>query len=1272
MRFLSDGPSIPDELLELRDQGNLVFLCGAGVSYPAGMPDFPGLARYVVDALGTPRDAQSREMLSMWDNDGIPAGARPSLDQIFNLLQQEYPASEVDYLIAKRLRTKPGANVSAHETVLRISKGVDGKPQLVTTNFDLLFEYACKQRIRRYVPPSLPDLVNGEPLAGLVYLHGRMDRRVTRGGARQGLVLSSSDFGRAYLAEGWATRFIRELLDRYTVILLGYSATDPPVRYLLQGLHTGGRKNQARLYAFDSGTEEEAQARWRDSGVHVLAYPATDCFHSKLWDTLSAWADRADDPEAWQERIVSLAMKGPRDLAAYERGQVASLVRTNTGSKLFAIADNPPPGEWLCVFDHFVRYGSVGESFDESSPPFDPLANYGLDDDPPRPSEESRFNSSPPGDDLLSSSATEHHPDQKTRLAGIGRECNGHLSPRMFHLARWIGRIAHQPVVPWWAARYVRLHPFLLGEIRRGVEHDELPTAAKRTWQILLEKFHGISNDLDPHWHEMCSRIKVEGWKNILIREFDRKSTPYISTERPFGVASSRPPDKEWPMLRLSDITRFEVAFPGYDAERPEIPDAVLPKIYQIVRRHLEMAAGFLEDIDTQYWKTATFYPEDAPGRAHVTEASEYLYWFRDLLDRMVDLHSELVKADSALWPKEEPFFFNKLYLYAWSSDELFSGKEVADRLLAISDDWFWNELYRRELLHLLKRRWDELPFKERELLEKRIVNGPPTRFDSEPEEEYKRSSSITSARILGWLKLQGCELCTETLGILPRLRDADPRWCLDWDETADDSLSGRGGVVTVDTDPSSIIGVPVSQIIELARKHTQRPTGELTEFKPFDGLVAKRPSRAVAALRYEARRGEYPVEFWRSAIHAWPQDVRYRLSCLFADSLARLPSEIFIELVYEVFLWFSNHFRELAGQDQPRALSLLDRLLKKLLEGGPDATESGQGDTFVGGVRQNHSRKTASCAMNSPVGMVVGLLLDFLNSLNPGKGSSIQPEIKLKLETLIATPGEVADHAVCLLASDFPWLEHIDPKWAHSTILPWFQLDHPRSEAAWNGVLYDSKPKPVLFSLIKSDFMNMIVHATRSNWDDQSLQRLHEYLVLGCFWHKDRHPYITLEETREALQKTDDVGRVHALHFFRRLVGDKSAWNPFGKRFIENAWPRESRFQTAETSRQFVKLAEEVGDFFPEFVQTILAFLVPIEDHWSVYGIVRSTESRPRELPQIFPDATLALINKLVPENPFETPYELSTALDMIAEVKPQLRRDEQWLRLKNITLDD
>jgi len=53
MRFLANGPSIPDELLVARDEGRVIFFCGAGVSRArAGLTDFFGLAQRVVDTLG--------------------------------------------------------------------------------------------------------------------------------------------------------------------------------------------------------------------------------------------------------------------------------------------------------------------------------------------------------------------------------------------------------------------------------------------------------------------------------------------------------------------------------------------------------------------------------------------------------------------------------------------------------------------------------------------------------------------------------------------------------------------------------------------------------------------------------------------------------------------------------------------------------------------------------------------------------------------------------------------------------------------------------------------------------------------------------------------------------------------------------------------------------------------------------------------------------------------------------------------------------------------
>ena len=80
MHFLADGPSIPVELLEQRDRGNVVFFCGAGVSRPAGLPSFSGLAKRVMVALGTGAGSKSRILLEQSDCSieaeprSIPAG----------------------------------------------------------------------------------------------------------------------------------------------------------------------------------------------------------------------------------------------------------------------------------------------------------------------------------------------------------------------------------------------------------------------------------------------------------------------------------------------------------------------------------------------------------------------------------------------------------------------------------------------------------------------------------------------------------------------------------------------------------------------------------------------------------------------------------------------------------------------------------------------------------------------------------------------------------------------------------------------------------------------------------------------------------------------------------------------------------------------------------------------------------------------------------------------------------------------------------------------
>ena len=1270
MRFFADGPNIPDELLEARDRGNVVFLCGAGVSIPAGMPTFLDLAKEVVDELGASPNSTLRHLLSFWDRDDIPDAARPPLDQIFNLLQLDYEVSEIEYLIAKRLRTKRRTDVSTHETILRLSKSVDGRPQIVTTNFDLLFQYADR-RLAHYVPPNLPNLAYGQGLNGLVYLHGRINNRIRKGEAPQGLVVSSSDFGQAYLAEGWATRFILDLLKRYTVVLLGYSANDPPVRYLLQGLRKTSLMQGATIYAFDGGAEEEVRANWRDSIVRVLAYPETDG-HSALWDTLEAWADRADDPSTWRRGIVKLAQRGPRNLEMHERGQVASLVKTIDGAKLFAETDPPPPGEWLCVFDSTIRCGKVERNNSRVSRQSGPLIEYGLDDDPHRPGgSESEKNL--PGDHLLSLRSTDPYKGY-VDLAEMPSQELIALPDRLAQLVRWIAKVSHEPVVPWWAAKHTRLHPLLLHwvELRLRQNSADFPPLAKSMWRLLFEKFQNVPDDDSPgSLFKVKQLIRAEGWTRGVLRVFERSASPFLENETRPVSRLGRPPHSDWPALKPTDIAELRIGFPRVIDIGSDVPDEVLPKVYRIGRRQLEVAVEVLGGVSPDFKTALRLNLNNRVGASSGNHPVVYLHWFRKLLDKMARTRPDLVRTDLALWPEEDLYFFHGLRLYAWSFDSLFTGDEIAIGILSWSHEAFWDDFYRREFLHLLRKRWPEIPQEGLRLLEKRIIQGPLRRTD-EPEELYVERRSLVSATILGWLIIHGCNLSEETHSILPTLRAGSPLWHPDLDKRADEPYGEvSGGWINSDEDPSALINAPVSEIIGLARANTSRSFENLTDYLPFAGLVKQCPRKAMASLTREARKGDYPVEFWSPLLQEWPEDARPQLTWLLGARIARLPTEIMVELRFFVFSWVENNFPRLAMMDQARAWTILDGLLDRLFSGGDDATRSNISGVRVAGDSQGWSRRTIKHAENGPAGKVAWLLIDLLKSWNTERGSGMPSEVRVRLERLVNAPGEGADHAVCVIADRFEWLLHLDPEWTRHFIIPWFDPDHPWSEPAWNGLLRRHRcATPELLSLLKTHFLGVFSRAKAWKWNDDGLRVLHEFLVQGCLRSGEDEAYLTYPEVRLALQTTDDSGRVQCIEYLYDCIErNHVSWHDFGRPFLEEAWPKESRFQSEDAAITLSQIAEVSGDHFPEAVQTILPRLVPIYgDRGFLYRAVSGGGTEEFELATRFPKATLALVNKLVPNNPPGRLSNLDLILDKIAEAKPTLRQDRRWRRLKKI----
>jgi hypothetical protein len=206
---------------------------GAGVSTPppSNYPDFKELANQVAGGVLTP-------------------GPDEPIDRFLGRLADR--GTKVHRMVGEILTNPDSKPNSLHFDLLRLFPSSDAL-RLVTTNFDPHFSTATSAIFPDGKPCEIhyaPALPLGDSFSGIVYLHGGVERPFER------LVLTDSDFGRAYLTEGWARVFLQKLFERYTVLFVGYSHNDPVMNYLVRGLPppAGTRKR----FALTALGEEES------------------------------------------------------------------------------------------------------------------------------------------------------------------------------------------------------------------------------------------------------------------------------------------------------------------------------------------------------------------------------------------------------------------------------------------------------------------------------------------------------------------------------------------------------------------------------------------------------------------------------------------------------------------------------------------------------------------------------------------------------------------------------------------------------------------------------------------------------------------------------------------------------------------------------------------------------------------------------------------------------------------------------------------------------
>ena len=231
---------LPAGVLEAQREGRLVVFAGAGVSAPrpSSIPTFAAMVATIRDesALTRRKSEPFDAMLGRVNTSGYLVHQR--VDQIVR---------------------SAGSPNGLHHAIVGLFRD-PAQLRIVTTNFDRLLSVAAEARwpgpVQEYVAPALPL---GDDASGIVYLHGAIGHDPKR------LVLTDADFGRAYLTQGHARRFLVQLFSSNVVLFVGYSHRDTVLTYLARGL-------PPRVEPRFAFTEARDVDRWAALSIEPIVY----------------------------------------------------------------------------------------------------------------------------------------------------------------------------------------------------------------------------------------------------------------------------------------------------------------------------------------------------------------------------------------------------------------------------------------------------------------------------------------------------------------------------------------------------------------------------------------------------------------------------------------------------------------------------------------------------------------------------------------------------------------------------------------------------------------------------------------------------------------------------------------------------------------------------------------------------------------------------------------------------------------------------------------
>ena len=1217
--LVRQGPDVPVDLLNKLDDERVVFFCGAGVSM-GGNSRLPGFRRLLCQVY------QSNHI----EPDAVEAEAlrESQYDKAFELLERsERLGSQLLYeSVVARLSVSPAGPLKLHRDLLALSR-VEGGHRLVTTNFDNRFREAVAElpghaeRLRTHDAPALP-VPNRHRWRTLVHLHGRIQPE----GDRSDLILTSADFGRAYLTERWAARFVTALFREFTVVFVGYSLSDPVMKYLVDAVAAERAKggNLGKAYAFvgcDPGKSAKVSADWTARNVEPILYDHKED-HTLLRDTFRKWVDVRSDPQA-RTRIAlngvgSLPERGDPEVArvtwALERSDVAQALAQ---APVFTDEQDFPKIErWLDVFAEagLLSRAAVGPGTTDGA--------VNLVDDGSR-------SQSPP------------------RLGEV-----------TYQLARWIARHVHVPQVFGWVVRQGgRVHPELRREILRSLAKPPkpIPPKLRLCWTVLL------SEQVPDPWrlvfleeqYEEADGAEKRSLEEVLLSRLVPRLAVLPGPSRPAVFRQRFDPDAA-PISQIEACghLRVRVGYGGTDLDgMAMLSDA------EFLCRYADRITTCLVDALVLLRHDDQVSTDSVTGVVRLYDPTwiaagsdrldPYDQWTR-LIDLARNSYFALAKTDRARaaallyrWSESEETICKRLILHALAEDEA-SEANLADAvLLRERDPGIWNPELRNEMLRFLNKAGSRLRLGLVKRIVRAIQAGPdPARYDRHGID--RESLDHAKVALLLELHLSGAKL--DGKSVRQVAETASDRSVGDFDEYHGVFSARKAEIVRGDDRRArELLGGPLADL-----QRVLCGEGDQLRWEDLDAVVRGDAARVAEALRECAEEGEYPPEpWWRLMSHL----ASIRREGNAATEVEDDVSQVLSNAPDDLFAKVTNaaEFVRAIAQAWDRGRESEFRVLweKAWISAAID----------VG----SDNNDPVSHAINHGVGKLAEAALFRLWKHEPPPQSGLPSSVRFYFD-MIATSSDGHPGRV-VLVSRLNFLFAIDPRWTEKQLIRRLDPSASPSEALdlWAGFVWSPRLGPNLLQAIKGFYLAVLA---RDDPPSRTKRGLVDLLIAICLGIPEE---LTKGEVRAAVRGLSEKSLCVALWSLkRRLTGSSSeraqTWNDKIEPWLKDYWPREGNRNSAATSEHMMRLVLGSGDSFPEVVSFCTRSLKPVEGHhWGIVYLKEHIEKHPA--------AVLELLSRVVQEDlPQHFRPDLREILEAIASVQPGLREEPSFRRLHQI----